>query len=308
MCAAPHGLRAHARPRCSGSPTTSERRPALHRGRRGDDGRPRPRGRTPAVAHGRSTRRRPPRPAVPVADDGPVVHPPPVGRRSPDGQVPRPDPPAALRPAPTSAPTTGHHDRNPEADPQAHADAPAGPTTAGPTVVAARTVASRRRHHRARPDAHRFVRPGQGRRRPVVGRGRADRPANYPVHLAIPVSLSGGTADLQVTLTIVGLNKFATTATRRGPLVVHGHHADGRSGQELRVIRCDLSDASPGDPLTVGLDIGYAGSGVGRGRAGGARTGRRLRTATTPARRRSRPELTRLRRLRPAGTGCSWPT
>ena len=84
---------------------------------------------------------------------------------------------------------------------------------------------------------------------------------NYPVHLAIPVSLSGGTADLQVTLTIVGLNKFVTTSGAGegswGCVAITPMGGAGKSA----VVRCTLSNASPGDPLTVGLSIGYAGSG-----------------------------------------------
>ena len=84
---------------------------------------------------------------------------------------------------------------------------------------------------------------------------------NYPVHLAIPVSLSGGTADLQVTLTIVGLNKFVTTSgAGEGSWSCAAITPMGGAGKSA-VVRCALSDASPGDPLTVGLNIGYAGSG-----------------------------------------------
>ncbi len=84
---------------------------------------------------------------------------------------------------------------------------------------------------------------------------------NYPVHLAIPVSLSGGTADLQVTLTIVGLNKFVTTSgAGEGSWSCAAITPMGGAGKSS-VIRCALSNASPGDPLTVGLSIGYAGSG-----------------------------------------------
>jgi hypothetical protein len=84
---------------------------------------------------------------------------------------------------------------------------------------------------------------------------------SYPVHLAIPVSLNGGTADLQVTLTIVGLNKFVTTSgAGEGSWSCAAITPMGGAGKSA-VVRCVLSDASPGDPLTVGLDIGYAGSG-----------------------------------------------
>ena len=84
---------------------------------------------------------------------------------------------------------------------------------------------------------------------------------SYPVHLAIPVSLSGGTADLQVTLTIVGLNKFVTTnRAGEGGWSCAAITPMGGAGKSA-VVRCTLSDASPGDPLTVGLSIGYAGSG-----------------------------------------------
>ena len=85
--------------------------------------------------------------------------------------------------------------------------------------------------------------------------------SNYPVHLAIPVSLSGGTADLQVTLTIVGLNKFVTTSgAGEGSWSCAAITPMGGAGKSA-VLRCALSNASPGDPLTVGLSIGYAGSG-----------------------------------------------
>ena len=84
---------------------------------------------------------------------------------------------------------------------------------------------------------------------------------SYPVHLAIPVSLSGGTADLQVTLTIVGLNKFVTTSgAGEGGWSCAAITPMGGAGKSA-VVRCTLADASPGDPLTVGLNIGYAGSG-----------------------------------------------
>jgi hypothetical protein len=84
---------------------------------------------------------------------------------------------------------------------------------------------------------------------------------SYPVHLAIPVSLSGGTADLQVTLTIVGLNKFATTSgAGEGGWSCAAITPMGGAGKSA-VVRCSLPNASPGDPLTVGMDIGYAGSG-----------------------------------------------
>ena len=42
----------------------------------------------------------------------------------------------------------------------------------------------------------------------VQSRGQASAPA----HVELPVTLQGGTADLEVTVTIVGLNKFTTTS------------------------------------------------------------------------------------------------
>jgi hypothetical protein len=84
---------------------------------------------------------------------------------------------------------------------------------------------------------------------------------SYPVHVAIPVSLSGGSADLQVTLTIVGLNKFETTSgAGEGGWGCVATTPMGGAGKSA-VVRCTLPDASPGEPLTVGLSIGYAGSG-----------------------------------------------
>ena len=84
---------------------------------------------------------------------------------------------------------------------------------------------------------------------------------SYPVHLSVPVSLKGGTADLQMTLTIVGLNKFETTSGAGDGNWSCVAITPMAGAGKTAVVRCTLTGATPGDPLTLGLNIGYAGDG-----------------------------------------------
>ena len=91
----------------------------------------------------------------------------------------------------------------------------------------------------------------------VESRGQASAPA----HVELPVTLSGGMADLQVTVTIVGLNKFTTTSgAGQGPWSCVATTPMAGAGKTA-VVRCNLPGARPGDPLALGLDIGYSGDG-----------------------------------------------
>ena len=85
--------------------------------------------------------------------------------------------------------------------------------------------------------------------------------ASYPVHLSVPVGLAGGAADLQVTMTIVGLDRFETTSgAGDGSWSCVATTPMAGAGQAA-VVRCTITGAAPGDPLTLGLDIGYEGDG-----------------------------------------------
>jgi hypothetical protein len=74
------------------------------------------------------------------------------------------------------------------------------------------------------------------------------------------VSLHGGSADLRIVVTVVGLNKFRTTS----------HPGDGAwdcaattpmaGAGKTAVLSCTLANAQPGGDLRLGLDIGYAGA------------------------------------------------
>ena len=91
----------------------------------------------------------------------------------------------------------------------------------------------------------------------VQSRGQASAPA----HVELPVTLHGGTADLQVTVTIVGLNKFTTTSgAGEGAWSCLATTPMAGAGKTA-VVRCTLPGAQPGDPLALGLDIGYSGDG-----------------------------------------------
>ena len=81
------------------------------------------------------------------------------------------------------------------------------------------------------------------------------------MHLSVPVSLKGGTADLQMTLTIVGLNKFETTSGAGDGNWSCVAITPMAGAGKTAVVRCTLTGATPGDPLTLGLNIGYAGDG-----------------------------------------------
>ena len=196
-----------------------------------DDGADRPR--RPAAGRPR------PRRAVPRQDPRPVRRP--ARRRRPRAPAPRPPPPNPL-PSPRRRPRAPSH-RHPPPAPRRRP-----PPWGRPS--------SRPRRPPTPP------RPARPRSTPACRRSWwSRRPDELPVHLAIPVSLSGGTADLQVTLTIVGLNKFATTSgAGEGSWSCAAITPMGGAGKSA-VVRCTLSNASPADPLTVGLNIGYAGSG-----------------------------------------------
>jgi RNA polymerase sigma factor (sigma-70 family) len=164
-------------------------------------------------------------------------------------------------PGPTSAPTsTGTTPATPKPTPK---PTPAGTEPPSPTVGTSSPTPTVGPSQESTPSSSSTPTPGPAK----VDAGLSSvvvEPTgltSYPVHLAIPVSLNGGTADLQVTLTIVGLNKFVTTSgAGEGSWSCAAITPMGGAGKSA-VVRCVLSDASPGDPLTVGLDIGYAGSG-----------------------------------------------
>jgi hypothetical protein len=82
-----------------------------------------------------------------------------------------------------------------------------------------------------------------------------------PAHVEIPVYLRDGVADLQISVTVVGLNKFTrTSGAGEGNwscLAVTPMAGAGKTA----VVRCTLPNADPRDPLTLGLELGYAGDG-----------------------------------------------
>jgi RNA polymerase sigma factor (sigma-70 family) len=84
---------------------------------------------------------------------------------------------------------------------------------------------------------------------------------SYPAHVAIPVFLDDGRADLQLLVTVVGLNKFVTTSGAGegawGCVATTPMAGAGRTA----MLRCTIDDAGPNDALNLGLDLGYAGDG-----------------------------------------------
>jgi hypothetical protein len=166
---------------------------------------------------------------------------------------------------PTSAPTsTGTTPATPQATPKP-TPTPAGTQPPSPTVGTSSPSPTEGTSQQASPSSSPTTTSTPGPAKVDAGLSSVvvepTGQANYPVHLAIPVSLTGGTADLQVTLTIVGLNKFSTTSgAGEGNWSCTAITPMGGAGKSA-VVRCALSNATPGDPLTVGMDIGYAGSG-----------------------------------------------
>jgi hypothetical protein len=82
---------------------------------------------------------------------------------------------------------------------------------------------------------------------------------SYPVHLGLPVSLHGGVADLRISVTIVGLNKFRTTSAAGDGDWTCAALTPMAGAGKTAVLSCALDGAQPGSALRLGLDIGYAG-------------------------------------------------
>jgi len=77
-----------------------------------------------------------------------------------------------------------------------------------------------------------------------------------PIHVGIPVTLSGGTADLVVDVSVVGLTNYQNASAGNWSctaITPMGGNA------KTATVRCRLAAASPADPLTLGLDIAYVG-------------------------------------------------
>jgi hypothetical protein len=82
---------------------------------------------------------------------------------------------------------------------------------------------------------------------------------NAPAHVEIAVTLAGGTADLEIMVTVVGLNRFdLTSGGGEGPWSCVATTPLAGAGNTAE-LRCNLDNARPGDPLALGLDLRYSG-------------------------------------------------
>jgi hypothetical protein len=86
-----------------------------------------------------------------------------------------------------------------------------------------------------------------------------DQPG-LPMNVTIPVALSLGHADLEVTVSVAGLTNFEAAAG--------GAYADWTclaitpmaGDPKVARLQCQLPDAAPSGPLALGLNISYVGS------------------------------------------------
>ena len=87
------------------------------------------------------------------------------------------------------------------------------------------------------------------------------RPANpgLPMNVAVPVTLNGGSADLQIVVSAPGLVAFApATGAAYGGWTCEA--VTPMAGDpKIAVVRCVLPGAAPGDALDFGLNINYVG-------------------------------------------------
>jgi hypothetical protein len=93
----------------------------------------------------------------------------------------------------------------------------------------------------------------------LAGVAVQSRQGNAPAHVGFSVDLAGGTVDLEMTVTVVGLKRFDTTSgAREGSWTCVATTPIAGAGKASE-LRCNLDKAGPGDPLALGLDLGYSG-------------------------------------------------
>jgi RNA polymerase sigma factor (sigma-70 family) len=174
---------------------------------------------------------------------------------APTSGVPTDDPTTTL---PTGNPTSGGPTTRPTSTPTATG----GPTTAatpGGTPTATPTVA---------PTSTDTVQPTQEPQSQSVAASvgnlvftpRPETPG-LPMRVSIPVELTGGTADLQMVVSVLGLSSFATvTAAPYGSWTCTALTPMSGNGTKPARLQCLLPDADPDGRLDLGLDINYVGS------------------------------------------------
>jgi hypothetical protein len=83
--------------------------------------------------------------------------------------------------------------------------------------------------------------------------------SSTPVHIAVPVSLQGGRADLVLTVSVLGLNKYTLTHSAGDGDWSCAATTPMAGANKLGVVRCTIDNAAPGSALDLGMNLGYAG-------------------------------------------------
>ncbi|MEO6509374.1 MAG: sigma-70 family RNA polymerase sigma factor [Nocardioides sp.] len=169
---------------------------------------------------------------------------------------------------PTSAPTSGQPTGGPTTVPTGHPTS-GGPTstptaTGGPTTAPTADSTPTATPTGVTPTSSDTVPPSQnpqvqGVAASVGNVGLTPRPdtPGLPMRVDVPVSLTGGSAGLQVMVNVAGMTNFATvttawTCTSTTPMA-------GNNPDKIVRLQCLLPDATPGGALDLGLNINYVG-------------------------------------------------
>ena len=82
---------------------------------------------------------------------------------------------------------------------------------------------------------------------------------NLPMNVTIPVALSGGSADLEVMVSVAGLTNFETAAGGSYAAWTCDQITPMAGNPKVARLQCTLPGAAPSGPLALGLNISYVG-------------------------------------------------
>ncbi len=171
---------------------------------------------------------------------------------APTSGAPTFGPSAGPTAGPSGGPTTGGPNGGPTGGPTGGpGTSPGGPTsgpTSEPTDPAPTTPGP------STPAGPTEVNAGLGSIRVTVPLSTGEL-----VHIRVPVSLQGGSADLEITVSVRGLNKFTRTQGAGEGNWACIATTPMAGANKLAVVRCTLNNASPSDALDLGMNLGYAG-------------------------------------------------
>ena len=77
------------------------------------------------------------------------------------------------------------------------------------------------------------------------------------MHVAVPVTLTGGHADLAIEVTVAGLTNYVETTGGSYGAWTCGSITPMAGNPKIAKVQCQLADAAPADALDLGLNINY---------------------------------------------------